>query len=116
MEKYNENDYKVIKTYKGGMFKKDILNGATLQIKGATFTIERVYTRNGKPTRIFKFTTLNEFVDNDTSKELIEIGWNNAPAGFVKIGKELGLTYEMGSSHFKENYHPPYFIDQETEL
>lgn len=106
---YNPDDYKVISSYTGGMFKKNILNGAELSVKGATFKIERVYTRNGEPTKIFEFTSLNEFVDGDCSKELIEIGWNNAPAGLSKIGEELGLSYEMGSSIFSYGNVRPHF-------
>ena len=108
---YNEKDYKVVSTYTGGMFKEDILNGATISVKGALFKIERVYTKLGKPTRIFEFTTLNEFVDGDSSNELIEIGWNNAPAGLMKIGKELGLDYQSGSSLFSNGNVKPHFVE-----
>lgn len=111
---YNPDDYKVISTYNGGMFKENILNGATISIKGAVFRIERVYTRTGKPTHIFEFQSYNEFVEGDINKELIEIGWNNAPAGLSKIGKELGLTYVMGSSLFSNGNRKPHFIEVES--
>ena len=111
MSPYNPNDYQVLSTYTGGMFKEDILNGATISVKGAIFKIERVYTKNG-PTRIFLFDSLNEFVGGDSSNELIEIGWNNAPAGLSKIGKELGLEYQMPSSIFSNGLREPCFIEE----
>lgn len=112
MSTYNPADYKVLSTYTGGLFKEDILNGATISIKGAVFKIERVYTHQGKPTRIFEFLSLNEWVDDDTSKELIEIGWSHCIAGMDKIGKELGLTYHNGPSAFSLSTQKPYFVEE----
>ena len=109
---YYENDYQVLKTYTRGMFKEDILNAALISVKGATFKIRRVYTRSGEPTKVFEFDSLNEFVDGDNSKELIEIGWNNAPAGLSKIGKELGLSYEMPSSLFSNGNKKPHYVEK----
>lgn len=108
---YNSQDYQVISTYTGGLFKEDILNGATISVKGAIFQIEREYTRRGVPTRIFKFTSFNEFVDGDSTKELIEIGWNTCSAGFIQIAKELGLDYQSGSSYFSSGNAMPHFVE-----
>lgn len=108
---YNPDDYKVISSTCND---KGLIVSATISIKGAEFKINRVATNDGKPTAIFKFQSLNEFVDGDTSKELIEIGWNNAPAGLFKIGKELGLDYRMGSSIFSNGNSRPHFVEVKT--
>ena len=105
---YKESDYKVVSTYKGGAFKQDILNGATISVKGAKFKLEREYTRNGTPTSLFKFVTLNEFNEDG---ELIEIMWNNCVAGFMKIGRELGLDFRTGSSLFSNGNNKPHFVE-----
>lgn len=110
---YNPEDYSVIETHYDSHF--GILKSAKINVKGAIFFIRRVYANNhtfhGKPTHIFEFDDLNSFVDGNSSNELIEIGWNNAPAGLVKIGKELGLDYKMGSSLFSNGNSKPHFVE-----
>lgn len=112
---YNPDDYKVISSIRD---ENDMLMSATISVCGAEFQIQRVFvndgTFHGKPTKIFEFRSLNEFVDGDTNKELIEIGWNNAPRGLFEIGKELGLDYQMGSSTFSRGNTRPHFVEVES--
>lgn len=112
---YNREDYKVISSTTDD---NGLLISATISVCGAEFKIDRVFandgTFHGKPTRIFEFRSLNEFVDGDINKELIEIGWNNAPRGLFEIGKELGLDYHSGASAFSMSDSRPHYIEVKT--
>ena len=85
------SEYSIKDTYKGGTFKEDVLNGATLIIEGAEFNIERVYTLTGKPTPIFEFTSYSEI--NQFTDELIELGWDESAYKVDQLVQKLGLRY-----------------------
>lgn len=87
---YNEDDYKVIKSY----YKDNLLVGALLEIKGANFKIERVYSNMGVPTNFFKFVDRCAFNNNN---EFIEIGWSTCQSGMDLIGNELNLKFKQNS-------------------
>lgn len=112
---YDPDDYQVISI----RTKDDVLMSARISVRGAEFIIRRVFTHGGefcgKPTKIFEFDKLGNFVDGDYEKEYIEIGWNNAPAGLSKIGKELGLDYVMPSGIFSSGYRQPHYVDEELD-
>ena len=109
----SSEDYRVIRRDFSEKF--GILTSAIIEVKGARFRISREFVKDGtfygKPTSIFRFDSLSEFVDDDSSKELIEIGWNNSTYGLYSIGKELGLEYVSGSSLFSKGTVRPHYVE-----
>ena len=104
---FKASDYTVVETY----LKNDILDSVTLQIKGAYFRIVRLFTNNGVPSRVFKFTNVS---DINKDGNLITIGWDTCSAGLMKIGSELGLHLVDNRSIFCDGESYPYFIEEAT--
>lgn len=111
----NENEYKVIDLTESWndstrrCYENPILTHATVEIKGAVFKIDRVFTKLGNPSRVFLFRTEQEFNSNN---ELIEIGWNTCSSGLMKIAEKLNLKFVSSSSCFSMGKCRCHFIEE----
>ena len=114
---YNENEYKVgDKTYSSNEWTRKydenpILTHADVEIKGAKFKVDRVFTKLGNPSRVFLFRSEKEF---NSDGELIEIGWDTCSSGLMKIANELNLKFVSGSSIFSNGNSRCHFIEDEN--
>lgn len=115
---YNENDYEIkYETYSSNEAtrrydRNPILTHATVVIKGATFEIDRVFTKLGNPSRVFLFRTEQEFNSNN---ELIEIGWDTCSSGLMKIAEGLNLKFVNSSSCFSYGKSRCHFLEEECD-
>lgn len=85
-----------------------------LKIKSATFKVAKEYTKDGTPTGAYRFLSTKEFVDNDPSKELIEIGWDTAPSDFKEFENQHNVVFKCGSP-FSMNGMNPRFVKREDD-
>lgn len=92
--------------------KEPILINASVMIKGATFEIDRVFTKLGNPSRVFLFRTEKEFNSNN---ELIEIGWDTCSSGLMKIAESLNLKFVPSSSCFSYGKCGCHFLEDKCD-
>ena len=115
---YDENEYKIIDcNYTSDKITREyckdpILTHATVEIKGATFKVDRVFTKLGNPSRVFLFRTEQELNSNN---ELVEIGWDTCVSGLMKLADELHLKFVGTSSCFSYGKCQCHFLEDEMD-